>query len=352
MYAALYYPYAGITDEDIIKTGLMLWDKLEYISPYPTYRPKEQTPEVESALEIISKPHLPSYDEKELVHKEVEKLVNTELPEWFVFIPENPELRYGIYPQKILEKTWNLLLQSNFVARATGDTKWYNRGDYVMSSSLGLTLMSILADCCAGSQKRTIKDEVDSYAALTRYITQINDGQYVGLKDLGISKARMLEPEYERLITITLKVFDTSAVDIRRLTELRAREVTKNDTLLREIRHKYFTKLDDCVRQITEEARHKGDQEEFLRDFESAMEDDLVDLKRELKLQARKSLLSKEVLGAVVAQAFSVVEPISTSLISVGLLAKTLDEYRDNKRKSLKNHAMSWLYLSKPSRIY
>src|ERR1044071_8418148 len=108
MYAALYYPYAGITDEHIIKTGLMLWDKLEYISLCPTYRPKEQTPEVESALEIISKSHLPSYDEKELVHKEVEKLVNTELPEWFVFIPENPELRYGIYPQKILEKTWNL----------------------------------------------------------------------------------------------------------------------------------------------------------------------------------------------------------------------------------------------------
>jgi len=352
MYAALYYPSAGITDENIIKTGLMLWDKLEYISPYPQYKPKEQTLEIESALEIISKPYLPSDDKKELVHQEVEKLVNTEPPEWFVFIPENPELRYGIYPQKILPKTWELLLHSNFVARATGDTEWYNRGDYVMSSSLGLTLMSILADCCAGSQKRTITDEVDSYAALTRYITQINDGQYVGLKDLSVSKARMLEPEYERLITITLKVFDTSGVDFKRLTQLREREVAKNDTLLREVRRNYFTKLDGYVKQITEEARHKGDQDEILRNFEIAMEGDLLDLKRELKLQASKALLSKEVLGAVVAQAFSVVEPISTSLISVGLLAKTLNDYRANKRERLKDHAMSWLYLSKRWKIY
>jgi hypothetical protein len=307
----------------------------------------------ESALEIISKPYIPSDEEKRLVHKEVEKLVNTELPEWFVFIPENPRPRYGIYPQKMLEDTWNLLVTSKFVERATEDSDYFDRYDYVMSSSLGLTLMSILADCCAGSQKRTITDEVDSYAALTRYITQINDGQYVGLKDLGVSKVRMLEPEYERLITISLKVFDTSTVDLNRLTQLREREAKeKNNTLLREVRRNYFTKLDGYVKQITGEARHKGDQDEILRTFEIDVESDLVDLKRELKLQATKALLSKEVLGAVVAQAFSIVEPISTSLISVGLLGKTLSDYRADKRKALKDHAMSWLYMSKPSKIY
>ncbi len=350
MYAALYYPHAGITNENIIKTGLLLWDKLEYIVPYSGYRPESQTAEIESALELISKPYIPSDEEKRLVHKEVEKLVNTELPDWFVFIPENPELRYGMYTEKMLWETWELLRNSSLVKRATAEQ--HNPYDYMMSSSLGLTLMSILADCCAGSQKRTVTDEADSYAALTRYITQIDDGQYLALKDLSVSKAKMLEPEYERLVTISLKVFDTSGVDIKRLIQLRKRETTKNDTLLREARHNYFTRLDSYVKQVTEEARHKGDQEEILRNFEIAMESDLLDLKRELRLQATKALLSKEVLGFVVAQAFTVVEPISTSLISIGLLGKTLSEYRANKRKVLKDHAMSWLYMSKPSKIY
>ena len=46
-------------------------------------------------------------------------------------------------------------------------------------------------------------------------------------------------------------------------------------------------------------------------------------------------------IGAVVATALSVVKPISTSIISVGLLGKTMNDYRAAKRKVLKNHAMS-----------
>jgi hypothetical protein len=352
MYSALYYPHAGISDKNIIKTGLLLWDQLEYISPYPGYEPRPQAHDVESALEVISKPYFPSAEERRLVHKEVEKLVHSELPDWFVFIPDNPDLMYGIYPQKMLGETWDLLLDSKFVKRATGDSDWYSRNDYVMSSSLGLTLMSIMADCYAGTQKRLVTDEVDSYSALTRYITQINDGQYVGLKDLSIAKDQMSENKFEQLITISLRVFDTDSIDIKRLIELRKREVKEKDTLLSEVRRNYYSKLDEYVKQITDEARHEGDRKEILRNFENAMEIDLLDLKRELKLEASKALLSKEVLGAVVAQAFSIIEPISSTLVSVGLLGKTLNEYRASKRKALKNHSMSWLYMTNPSKIY
>ena len=355
MYSALYYPYAGISDEGIIKTGLLLWDKLEYICPYRGYSPNPQTSDIDAALELISKPYFPTDEEKRLVHKEVEKLINSELPDWFIFIPENPELRYSIYPQKMLDETWELLLNSNFVKRETAhssEDRWYSGNEYIMSSSLGLTLMSILADCCAGSQKRMITDEVDSYSALTRYITQINDGQYLGLKELKISKTQFAEPHYEKLITVSLKALNLDDIDIKQLINLREREAKENDTLLRELRRNYFTKLDGYIKQLTEESRHEGDCEEILRTFEGAAEDDLLDLKRELKLNAKKTLLSKEVLGAVVAQAFSVVEPVSTSLISVGLLGKSLTDYRANKRKVLKDHSMSWLYMSKPSRIY
>lgn len=355
MYSALYYPHATITDQNIIKTGLLLWDQLEYICPYRGYHPDQQTSDVQAALEIISKPLLPSDEEKSLVHKEVERLINSDLPDWFVFIPENPNLMYGIYPQKMLEKTWNLLLESKFVAQSItpeNSPDWYDRHSYVMSSSLGLTLMSILADCCAGTQKRMVTDEVDSYSALMRYITQINNGQYEGLRELRITKMPMLESHYEQLITISLRVIDTDILNLGQLVELRKREIKKNDTLLRDLRHNYFTKLDAYVKQISEDARHEGDRTEILRNFEQAMESDLLDLKRELKLQATKTLLSKEIFGAIVAQAFSVVEPVSSSLVSIGLLGKTWSDYRANKRKALKDHAMSWLYQSKPSKIY
>jgi hypothetical protein len=356
MYSALYYPYAEISNESILKTGLLLWDKLEYICPWHGYSQNPRSSNIGAALELIVKPHLPSPEEKRLIHKEVEKLINSELPDWFIFIPENPELRYSIYLEKMLDETWELLLNSNFVVKHTPphdpDESWWRRSEYVMSSSLGLTLMSIIADCCAGSQKRMITDEVDSYSALTRYITQINDGQYLGLKELRISKTPFAEPHYEKLITVSLKALNLDDIDFQQLISLREREVKQKDTLLRELRRNYFTKLDVYIKQLTEEARHEGDCEEILRTFETSAEDDLTDLKRELKLNVKKTLLSKEVLGAVVAQAFSVVEPISTSLVSVGLLGKSLTDYRANKRNVLKDHSMSWLYMSKPSKIY
>lgn len=347
MYSALYYPHAGITDENIIKTGLLLWDQVEYISPYHGYRPDEQGRDLEAALEMITKPLIPSDEQKRLVHEEVKKLVNSDLPEWFVFIPHNTSLMYRIYPQKMLWETWQLLVESRFVTTSTRQERnntWESPEDYIMSSSLGLTLMSILADCCAGSQKRMITDEIDSYSALARYITQINDGEYVGLKNLKVAKSQILEPNFDQLITLSLKVVNTDDLDIKRLVELRRREHSQNDTLLSDLRRNYFTKLDTYVKRISEEAKHAGDEKEILRVFELEMEHDLVDLKRELRLQASKSLLTKEFLGAIVAQALSVVEPVYSSLVSVGLLGKTWIDYRDNRRKVLKNHAMSWLY--------
>lgn len=355
MYSALYYPHAELSDESIIKTGLLLWDKLDYICPYKGYSQYNQSLDISAALELILTPHLPSNEEKILVHKEVEKLVQTKLPDWFIFIPKNPELSYRIYPQKMLDKTWQLLLNSNLVKNSKKyDSKdhWSTGSDYIMSSSLGLTLMSILADCCAGSQKRLITDEVDSYSALTRYITQINEGEYVGLKELKAPKIPLTKPHYEKLITVSFKALNLDGIDIKKLILLREREVKENDTLLRELRRNYFTKLDGYVKQLSEDARHEGDCKEILRTFETEAEDDLLNLKRELKLNAKKTLLSKEVFGTIVTTSLSVIEPISTSIIGVGLLGKTLVDYRANKRKVLEGRSMSWLYMTKPSKIF
>lgn len=352
MYTALYYPHTTVKDESLMKTSLLLWDQIECISPFPKYQPQHEDRNMQAASELVAKSHIPSDEEKRQAHEEIEKLVNSDLPGWFVFTPENPHLRYEIYPDKFLDKTWEILENSKFVERSREKDTTYNIYDYTMTTSLGLTLMSILAECCAGSQKRMLTDEVDSYGALTRYITQINGGEYKGLQTLKSPCAPSLKADQEKLLTVSFKVINVDELDLSKLIELRRREANSNDTLLRDLRHNYFNKLDTYITQLAKEARHKGDQDEIARTFEQEMESDLNDLKKELKFEARKTLLSKEVFGAIVATALSVVEPISTSIISVGLLGKTLNDYRAGKRKALKNHAMSWLYQIKPSKIY
>lgn len=82
------------------------------------------------------------------------------------------------------------------------------------------------------------------------------------------------------------------------------------------------------------------------------MENDLQDLKRELRVETQTSLLSKPVFGAVISLGFSVVEPISTSILSVGLLGKACLDYHEKRRNVLMKHPMAWLYTSNSLNFY
>jgi hypothetical protein len=365
MYSALYYPHTSLGNNlEFAKTALLLWDEVDYISPFGGYRPRYENPVLAEAAEILTVGHVPSEDEKHKAHVEIERLVNADLPEWFVFNPEGPNpmhnLDYEVMPEKLLPETWKMLLASEWVREGTTLSPSEEHGhylvaakDYVLNTSLGLTIMSILADICAGEEKETVTDESENYAALTRYFAECSEGSY------NISLASDVAPEAEQLVTISLNTLSGQAASLNELVELRKREENARTPFLRELRSKYFgevnkyiTRLQDLKKEDDEAKNKERDKAEIERQFKKAMEADLKNLQQELRLESWQLLFRKEMLGAVAFAAGTVVEPFTTTTISTALLGKALINHRENKRSTYKGHAMSWLYQTHPSRIY
>ena len=319
---------------NLLKTALLLWDKIEYIVPDEYIRARSNDKNVQEALEVISFPHQPTSEEKRLAHNQIVDLVKSGLPKWFMFFPENEKLIYDIYPPKFLQETWEVIREYDVFKPSGYDINETHR----TNKYFGLTMMSILADCCAGTQKRTVTDEIDSYAALTRYITASHEGEYGQISE-----------DHERLATISLKVIDAEGIDFERLIDLRRQEVAKNDDFLRSLRHNYLEAIDRYVKRITQEARHDEDRREIERVFEQEMSDDFARLKKRLGYAAKDVLLSKEVAVSALAIAGIFVEPITlpSGLISVGALLKAKNKYSEARKKALGDHAMAWLYTAK-----
>jgi len=360
MYSALYYPHTGLQKPEFAKTALLLWDKVDYISPFRGYNPRYEDPDLAEAAEILTVEHIPTEDEKQEAHSEIERLVNGELPDWFLFDPDKPNLSYyEVMPEKLWPGTWEMLLHSEFVRQGTSLAPSAEYGhhevaakDYVTNTSLGLTIMSILADICAGEEKETITDESDNYAALTRYFTERSNGRYGN-----VSLASDTAPEAERLVTVSLNTLSGRASTLKDLVKLRKRQENERSPFLWELRRKYFDEVNMYIDRLRS-VEKVGDKAEIEREFEVAMEADLKNLQRELRLESWRLLFSKEMLVAVTAAADALVESVTTPTIdnaklgTAASLVRALFDYRKNRRSTYKSHAMSWLYQTHPSRIY
>jgi hypothetical protein len=212
-----------------------------------------------------------------------------------------------------------------------------------------LMLMSLLADACAGNTKRKITDRADAYSWLQKYSTAEAGGQYVTGLD-----ASQVAPAYERLITISLKLLNTDDVPISTLVAMRKREANSNSRNYREFRVKYLNKVDEYVETIVKPGLRESDIIELERQFQKDMEQELSELRSELRLSKTKLVFSKEVGIAVAAVAGTLTAPIlgltdlSTLFgsIGVGALIRVNKEYNAAKRKALKSSSMSWLYLA------
>lgn len=138
------------------------------------------------------------------------------------------------------------------------------------------------------------------------------------------------------MLTVPINGIDLNDISFRKLLDLRSQE----DALLRTLRSNYIEKVAQCGREI-----EKVDRVDLINeiriDFSRTMEDDLKELKRALRIQASKTLLSKEFAIAVVGVALSTTTPLC-GLLSAGALAKSLIEYKDKRRDLLKNHASAW----------
>jgi hypothetical protein len=82
--SALYYPHTSVKNESFLKTSLLLWDQLEYISPLPGFVPQYADTSMSRAMELFGRPHIPSQEEKLAAHNAILRIVESGIPNWLI----------------------------------------------------------------------------------------------------------------------------------------------------------------------------------------------------------------------------------------------------------------------------
>jgi hypothetical protein len=344
---ALYYPHISLENEGLLKNALFMWDQIELICPFKSFPYLPEDPERRAAFQTIARPLQPSEEEMGEAHDAIIEIANSDLPAWFFPARVKKEFHYYLHPEKFLWKTWEELQRSKLAQPAYPEieppmppSQIQRIGEearnkaFQTTQAFGLTMLSILADCCGGTQKQLVTDEVDSYVALDRYLKVLG----------GAGKLPWWSREraHDRLVTMSIELADVSGVSLSSLSKVREREATQ--PRLRAMRHNYAAKIDTYIARLSKEARSAGDVKEIARTFQREVEDDLALLREELKDDAKKVIFSKEMGAAAIAMAGTFVEPITSSLLAAGVLYKAKVDYRTARNRTLDNHPMSWLY--------
>src|SRR5579864_3627015 len=93
MQNALYFPHIHVRTDRLMKTALLLWDQVEFITPWDNYQISyrefgyntDDTKSLEHAHRLIHQEHVPSDEEKLKAHDRVLDLATTpHLPPWFL----------------------------------------------------------------------------------------------------------------------------------------------------------------------------------------------------------------------------------------------------------------------------
>lgn len=338
MRSALYYPHTEVRSSSLLKTSLLLWDNLQYIVPFPEYKPHYNDPLVKEAMELIGRPHFPTDEEKEEAHSQIEALVESQLPPAFYLA--DSAASYEIWPRKLLDKTWKMLEE----ARLAGAP--LENADYPLTMHTGLTVMSVLADCCAGKTLRRVTDRAGAYASVA------------GLLDPKPPKGPQgFQPAFGDLVNTSLRMIDVSTVSLARLIEFRKNEVKEQGHFIRNLRHRYMERIESYMSLLSSVSGKQSDESEIKRQFEEDMKDDLAALRDGLKVARNEVLTSKEIIaagvaatGAIAALAMGMVPAAAAGLVTItsfpatiaGLLG-TRNKYLSSRKAILEKHPMAYL---------
>ncbi|MEY9699471.1 hypothetical protein ABIE71_002214 [Bradyrhizobium diazoefficiens] len=337
MRTALYFPHTEIRSQHLLKTSLLLWDKVEFIVPDPNYVPYYADATVARAIELIGVQHYPTEEEKQETHDLVEDLATRTLPDAFYYRPDVTHGSYEIYPQKFLNTTWKILEELQLAGAPLPNA------DYPLTTTAGLSVMSILADCCAGETRARITDRGMAYATITNLLVDTSK------QDAGSF--------YERIIPLTLKLIDATSLPLDSLIKFREREEKESGGhTLRKLRHTYLQRIEDHVNALQKLTR-PADRAELDRTFETDMADDLRRLEGELGSEKRGLAYSKEIIVSALAAAGTIwgathglpleIPAAFTALggpVTVGGILSSQNKYAAARRAIMEKHPMSYLY--------
>lgn len=323
LYTAVYYPHTVIGDCETLRSALLLWDRLEFIVPERDY--KLRSPDnyalVDEALELIGDPKPPSYEQMTQAHNTIEDLITSKLPKDFLLEAAPEKDRYLVFPEKFLDETWTLIRDSGL---GVPDTK-NEFEDWSMSKSLGLSMMSILAEACAGTQKRTVTDRTIAYQSLANSLANVYGGEF------GVDNHN-----FDRLVTTTIKIVDPAQFSLAELIDFRKREIGDGEEFTK-LRHNYLSKIDECVRQLSN-CRAVSDIEQVHKVFAESMESDFLELKSALRKRRNDTILSTEVGVGLLALAGMAVTPwtLPSGLLAVAALINQGRSYKADRRDIVK----------------
>lgn len=344
---ALYYPHTHIRSELILKNALLLWDSVETIVPSRDWKPSDLPDDrrFREAYELVVAHRVPTTTERRQAHEEIEamaeggvlmRLASEHFDLW-------REKRMLMYPEKFLAETWYQLERGRLA-----DCDQYD-AHFAVHPGVGLMMMSVMADACAGTQIHRITDRGDAYSFVSSKCAQSLGAQRVtGFDPLEIT------PSYDRLAEISTRVLDAREIPLENLLALRKREASDGGSDLRRLRQKYHKCLQQHIERIGKEAKSETDRTELEHQFRNEVADDLADLKSELRIAKFDTLMSKDVLvpTVLVAGLAAVPAVAAAGLSNIGWagvipLANGIRKLREKQTEIMRKHQMSWLYLAK-----
>ena len=352
MRSAIYYPHTKIRSASFLKSALLLWDEVHVIVPWEGYELEPSPRDEAAAFEVVGRKLRPSKKEKKQAHDVVTDFLNRPLPKVFFLQSDGDDHEYEMFTHKLLPETWDLLRASHVARPLLRRTSHYSA-----SRPMGLALMNILADCCAGTTFARVTDRSDAYASLAGLF--VEDG---GDESVQYSESLFSEFEHsgdrEALVPIATSVIDAQSLTLDQLVMFRDREAKSSGYALRDLRHRFADRIESQVRALSA-SRSLRERTELKREFSEEMRDDYSALRDALKLEAKQLLGMKEIIGTAlipiahlgshtlgfpnVATALD----ITAASVAIGGLYSAKSKFAQTRRKILAEHPTAYLYEAK-----
>jgi hypothetical protein len=340
---AVYYPHTGIRTLDLLKSGLLLWDQVEYIAPGEGFHPSpprdatdSQQKLVAEAMELLLACHVPTDDEKERAHHTVELIVNSDLVDRLRSERPVTDVPYFMYAEKFSHKTWELLERSALAEVYLQNADMFGL-DYAMPNVLGLVMMSALADACAGTRKRMVTDQHAAYTTVLESFAKNTIGLGPGANTTS------------KLLDISLKIANLEDIALIDLVEMRRREEKEGPgSSLKALRRSFTTRIDSTAQAIAD-AKTPTDRKTIQDEFEEDMRRDLIRLGKELRGLTWKVAFSRELaVGVLVGLGLLAVPAGQAFATGMALTGATL-AYRRERLEAFERHPMAWLHSQRAS---
>ena len=245
--------------------------------PTPEYVPTYgDSRDMAEAWELIGRQIVPTTSQRKRAHAAIEgTLEGGGLPPnlYDVAQVDQPSEYYEVWPQKFTIETFELLRQHRLT-----DLPLPN-GDYLFTQEGGLLVMAKLADACAGTTLARVTDRLLAYGMIG------SAGQRPGVAS--------------DVIPVTLDIVDTTSIPIEDLIAFRRREASeRNGRDYTKLRHAYTDMVQEQILALGG-ALDETERERLTKQFRERIETDLTDLRRELRGNWQKLLVTPVVVAAI-----------------------------------------------------